>query len=145
MILAGLRKLGDSIRAEVKYMPILDDIMDHDVLGPVFREGEQKGIREGEQKGELKALRRIITQRFGQIPAAIDQRLSKLSTAELDELTARLLNAKNIEELFKRVNLNTAARSDRLPTPPIDPTRHTKAILNTPRLSHIVTCKLLTP
>jgi hypothetical protein len=63
------------------------------VLGPVFREGEQKG--------ELKALRRIITQRFGQIPAAIDQRLSKLSTAELDELTARLLNAKNIEELFK--------------------------------------------
>jgi hypothetical protein len=49
----------------------------------------------------LKALRRIITQRFGQIPAAIDQRLSKLSTAELDELTARLLNAKNIEELFK--------------------------------------------
>jgi predicted transposase YdaD len=101
MILAGLRKLGDSIRAEVKYMPILDDIMDHDVLGPVFREGEQKGIREGEQKGELKALRRIITQRFGQIPAAIDQRLSKLSTAELDELTARLLNAKNIEELFK--------------------------------------------
>src|ERR1700685_515285 len=26
MILAGLRKLGDAIRAEVKQMPILDDI-----------------------------------------------------------------------------------------------------------------------
>ncbi len=43
-------------------MPILNDIMDHDVLGPIFREGKeegkQEGLREGLQKGELAILRR---------------------------------------------------------------------------------------
>jgi hypothetical protein len=71
--------------------------MDHDLFGPIFREGEQKGKLEG----EFARLRRIITQRFGKIPVGIDQRLSNLSHAELDDLTARLLNAKTIEELFK--------------------------------------------
>ncbi len=39
LILGGPRKLGDSIRNEVKGMPILDDIMDHDVIGPAIRQG----------------------------------------------------------------------------------------------------------
>ena len=86
-------------------MPILDDIMDHDLFGPIFREGKLEGKlegrQEGRQEGELAVLRRILTLRFGKIPAAIDERLSKLSTAELDDLTPRLLNAKSIEELFK--------------------------------------------
>ena len=94
MILAGLRKLGDSIRAEVKHMPILDDIMDHDLLGPIFREGEHKG--------ELKILRRTIAQRFGNIPATIDERLSKLSIPELEDLGLHLLDAKTLHELFNR-------------------------------------------
>ena len=47
MILAGLRKLGDSIRTEMKHMPILDDIMDHDIIGPAIREGLQKGATGG--------------------------------------------------------------------------------------------------
>ncbi len=40
MILAGLRELEDSIRAEVKDMPILNDIMDHKVFGPLIRQGQ---------------------------------------------------------------------------------------------------------
>jgi predicted transposase YdaD len=54
MILAGLRKLADSVRTEVKHMPILDDIMDHDVIGPAIREGIQKGLKEGRQEGRKK-------------------------------------------------------------------------------------------
>jgi hypothetical protein len=64
MTLAGLRKLGESVRAEIKHMPILDDIMDHDVLGPAIREGMQKG----RQEGELTILRRLLTKRFGDLP-----------------------------------------------------------------------------
>jgi hypothetical protein len=44
IILAGLRKLGDSIRTEVKHMPILDDIMDHDVIGPAIRQGRREEV-----------------------------------------------------------------------------------------------------
>jgi hypothetical protein len=94
MILAGLRKLGDSIRTEVKHMPILDDIMDHDVIGPA--------IREGLMKGELRVLRGQIGKRFGSVPAWVDARLTKLSSSELEALSLRLLDAKSIEELFNR-------------------------------------------
>jgi predicted transposase YdaD len=107
-ILAGLRKLGDAIRAEVKHMPILDDIMDHDLLGPAIRQGMQKGlelglkqgVQQGVQRGELTILRRQLAKRFGALPAAIDERLSTLSTAQLEDLSVRLFDVKSIDELF---------------------------------------------
>jgi len=98
MILGGLRKIADSIRAEVKYMPILDDIMDHDVIGPAIREGMQQGL----QQGEITILRRQLNKRFGALPSWIYERLTKLSTAELEDISLRLLDASSIEELFKR-------------------------------------------
>jgi predicted transposase YdaD len=100
MILAGLRKLGDTIKAEVKHMPILDDIMDHDVLGPAIREGMQKGLEQGVQRGELTILRRQLAKRFGALSPAIDERLATLSTAELEDLSVRLFDIKSIDELF---------------------------------------------
>ena len=110
MILAGLRKLGDLIRTEVTHMPILDDIMDHDVIGPAIREGLQKGLeqgleqgrQEGKQEGELTILRRQIGKRFGAPPSWLDVRLTKLSAAELEEVSLRLFDAKSIDELFSR-------------------------------------------
>ena len=64
MILAGLRRLDDSICTEVKHMPILDDIMDHGVIGPAIREGMRKGRLEGVQQGELTILRRQLDKRL---------------------------------------------------------------------------------
>jgi predicted transposase YdaD len=107
MLLAGLRKLGDSIRTEVKYMPILDDIMDHDVIGPTFREGQQQGRQEGRQEGvqegELTILRRLIGRRFGTPPPWVDERLAKLSIPELEDVSLRLFDAKSIDELFSHL------------------------------------------
>ncbi len=97
-ILAGLRKLGKAIRAEVKRMPILDDIMTHDVLGPAIR----KGRKEGRQEGELILLRGLIVQRFGVLPPRFDKRLTKLSVTELEEMSLRLFDAKSVDELFGR-------------------------------------------
>jgi hypothetical protein len=51
MILAGLRKLGTIIEREMEQMPILDDIMDHDVLGPERRRGIALGGAEGLTSG----------------------------------------------------------------------------------------------
>jgi predicted transposase YdaD len=102
MILAGLRKLGDSIRAAVKHMPILNDIMDHDVLGPIFREGKQEGLQEGVQQGELAILRRQLAKRFGTPPAWVEERLAKLSSPELEDLSLRLFDIQSIDEIFGR-------------------------------------------
>lgn len=92
LILSGLRHLGDAVRAEVKYMPILEDIMDHDLLGPL--------LRQGRQEGELVILRRLINKRFGPLPAWVDERLTQLSVPQLEDLSVRILDAKNLDELF---------------------------------------------
>jgi predicted transposase YdaD len=94
MILAGLRELEDSIREEAKQMPILNDIMDHKVFGPL--------IRQGRQEGELTILRGQLGKRFGTMPAWVDDRLAELSTAELEDLSLRLFDAKSLDELFLR-------------------------------------------
>jgi hypothetical protein len=106
IILAGLRKLKDTILTEVKHMPILNDIMDHGIIGPAIRQGVQQGVQQGGQQGvqqgELTILRRLILKRFGPLPAWADERLPTLSTAELEDLSLRLLEAQNLDELFSR-------------------------------------------
>jgi hypothetical protein len=92
MILSGLRNLEDVIRTEAKQMPILNDIMDHKVIGPA--------IRQGRQEGELAILRLQLVKRFGTLPNWAGERLAKLSTAELEELSLRLFDAKSLDEFF---------------------------------------------
>jgi hypothetical protein len=77
-------------------MPILTDIMDHEVLGPAIRQGRQEGRQEGRQD----VLRRQLQKRFGQIPAWVETRLTGLSAAGLDDLAVRILDASGLEELF---------------------------------------------
>lgn len=93
-ILAGLRRLGQVIQEEAKKMPILNDILDHDVIGPEYRrglrEGIQQGIEQGVQQGELKVSRRLIEKRFGTMPAWAEERLARRTATELEPLASGL-------------------------------------------------------
>jgi predicted transposase YdaD len=108
VILSGLRGLEEVIEGEIKNMPILNDIMDHKVLGREFKrgldeglqQGLQHGLQQGLQQGELKLVRKQIEERFGAIPAWADQRLSSYSAAELETLGVRLLHVNTLEELL---------------------------------------------
>jgi hypothetical protein len=89
MILAGLRHLEETVEQEARKMPILNDILDHKVLGREFK------------RGELTVLRRQIEKRFGAIPSWAEGRLAGRSAAELEELGVRVLDAESIEDLLK--------------------------------------------
>lgn len=91
-LLAGLRNMGELISEEASKMPITADIMDHDLFGPL--------IRKGQIEGELTILRRLIERRFGSIPDWAEERLLTQSTAELEELSVRLLDAPSLEQLL---------------------------------------------
>lgn len=109
MTLAGLRSLAGCVEQEASKMPILDDIMDHEVIGRERRrgieigrkEGRQEGRQEGQQEGELKLLCRQIEKRFGAIPASVTETLRGKSAAELEELGLRLLDASSLTELLQ--------------------------------------------
>lgn len=110
MILAGIRKLGEAVRKEAQNMPILDDIMNHDVIGPAIRQGLEQGLEQGIQKGSqlgrhdeaLAYTRRLLARRFGVLPTFVEGRLNHLSTDGLEDLGVRILDAGSLTDLFEQ-------------------------------------------
>lgn len=100
LILAELRHLGAIIEKETRNMPILDDIMDHEILGPAIRRGLQQGRQEGRQEGEQAIVMRQIEKRFGAVPVWARQRLEAMSAPDIEEAALRLLDAHSLEELL---------------------------------------------
>jgi hypothetical protein len=97
-ILAGLRRLAKTVERETRKMPIHIDILENEVLGPVF----MKGLQEGRQEGELTVVRLLIEKRFGALPSWASEKRAALSAPELEDLCKRVLDAKsvNLEELL---------------------------------------------
>lgn len=100
--IAGLRRLGDIIGREVKQMPILEDIMDHDLFGPKLRKAHAEGQSQGKSQGQLALLLRMADRKFGRIPAATRKRLESLKPLQLERACLRLLDAKKLEDIFGR-------------------------------------------
>ncbi len=87
-------------------MPILDDIMDHQIIGPAIRQGRSEGRSEGRLEGRIEGtldiLRELITDRFGAPSPETEERLAKMSVAELKGLGVRLMHVKSLNELFNQ-------------------------------------------
>ena len=77
-------------------MPILNDILSHEVIGPAILQGRQ----EGRLEGRLEILKRQLEKCFGPIPAWLEPRLATLSTSEDDEVAIRILDTERLEDLF---------------------------------------------
>ena len=97
LLLAGLRRLEETVEREIRNMPIYIDILENKVLGPPFK----RGLEQGQREGEVKIIRRLIEQRFGIIPTSVEERLAVLSAAELEELSVRILDARSIQDLLE--------------------------------------------
>ncbi len=75
-------------------MPILDDIMDHELLGPMIRKARAE---EGRQ-----IVLRQIEKRFGPLPPWVQTRLDGMQIDEIESAALRLLDAGTLEELLGR-------------------------------------------
>jgi predicted transposase YdaD len=93
MILAGLRNLAGFVKEESERMPILEDFTDHDLFGPMLRQGRI----EGERDFFLKQMNK----RFGPVPGWASERIGQLGKEELEELGLRFLDVQSLEELFR--------------------------------------------
>ena len=93
MILSGLRGLEEVVEEEIRKMPILNDIMDHKVLGREYKRGAQEEA--------LTISRRLVEKRFGAIPTWAEERLNSFPITELETLSVRVLDAKSLEDLLK--------------------------------------------
>ena len=62
--------------------------------------GVQQGIQQGMQLGEALLLQRLLTRRFGELPAAQQAKLSAATPAQLETWGDRVLDASSLDEVF---------------------------------------------
>jgi|SRR5947209_6000660 len=116
--------MEELVEEEARKVPILKDISDHKVLGREYKRGKEEGKQEGKAEGKLEGkaegklegklegkqqgaheealaiLRRLLEKRFGPLPTGAMDRLSSQTVPELEELTLRLLDARNLADLL---------------------------------------------
>jgi len=82
-------------------MPVHFNLAENEILGPTYLKGLAEGEQKGRHAGEVAILRRQIEKRFGRMPARAVKRLASRSTAELEELSERVLDAASLDDLLK--------------------------------------------
>ncbi|MFA5496097.1 MAG: hypothetical protein WC247_15105 [Porticoccaceae bacterium] len=63
-------------------------------------EGREEGIQIGEERGRAAVLTRLLTLKFGELPAEVRQRLERAAEGELDGWAERVLFVENLDEVF---------------------------------------------
>jgi hypothetical protein len=63
-------------------------------------EGMQRGLQEGRREGEVVVLSRLLSKRFGELPAPVSARLRSAPAEQLESWAERLLEAASLDELF---------------------------------------------
>lgn len=65
-----------------------------------LRQGLERGREQGRREGEAQLLRRLLEQRFGDLPKWVDARLQDALPAQIEGWAGRLLEARSLKSLF---------------------------------------------
>lgn len=65
-----------------------------------LQQGLQLGLQQGVQEGEIRALRRQLARRFGELPAWAEEQLRDTPLERLELWSERLLEAVSLEAVF---------------------------------------------
>ena len=67
-------------------------------------EGKEQGLaqgkKQGRQEGEVILLKRLLTHRFGDLPAWVEAQLESATTETLEQWGERILDAETLKEIF---------------------------------------------
>lgn len=65
-----------------------------------MQKGLQQGLQQGLSQGETRVVRRLLTRRFGPLPAWVEERLQRADAAQLERWADRVLEAATLEAVF---------------------------------------------
>jgi Domain of unknown function (DUF4351) len=83
---------------EIKVM--LSDRLEQWALAYIA-EGELKGKLEGRQEGEMLALQKLLSKRFGAIPADITRLIANAPVESIERWLDRIIDAQQLADIFK--------------------------------------------
>lgn len=104
VILSRLRKLEITVKEESEKMALVFNIMENDVLRPLFiqaqQESEQRGEMRGERKGKEDTLLSMMQRRFGPLPEMVVTRINSADLTTIEAWLERIFDANSIDELM---------------------------------------------
>ncbi|HIJ82783.1 MAG: DUF4351 protein [Magnetococcales bacterium] len=104
VILSRLRRLETVVKTEAEEMSLTFNVMENDVLRPLFvraqMDGELVGEQRGRQEGEAKILTRQLQRRFGNLPEWANEKIAKAEPSLLEEWSLRILDAQSLDDVF---------------------------------------------
>jgi hypothetical protein len=66
-----------------------------------MQQGMQQGLQQGMQQGEAVALQKLLSRRFGVVPAEVVNQISAASAEQIDAWLDRVLDAPSLDAMFK--------------------------------------------
>lgn len=70
-------------------------------LAQQWQEGNEQGIGQGVQQGESTLLCRLLTRRFGALPAALQQRIGQATPTQIEAWFDSAIDAPSLHEVFQ--------------------------------------------
>ncbi|MBF0161596.1 MAG: DUF4351 domain-containing protein, partial [Magnetococcales bacterium] len=96
VILSRLRRLETVVKTEAEEMALTFDVMENDVLRPLF----VKVQMDSRQEGEARMLARLLQRRFGDLPTWASEKIAKAEPPVLEEWSLRILDAPTLESVL---------------------------------------------
>ncbi|MBF0148278.1 MAG: DUF4351 domain-containing protein [Magnetococcales bacterium] len=100
VILSRLRRLETEVKKEAEKMALTFNVMENDVLRPLFLQERMDGEQKGRHEGEAAILTRQLQQRFGDLPPWASQKIADADLATLENWSLRILDAPTLESVL---------------------------------------------
>ena len=68
------------------------------------QEGMEKGIQKGRQEGKQEVLIKLLSTKFGSVPAELERRIYLLEDQKLEELVTHIFEYQSLEEVRERLH-----------------------------------------
>ncbi|MBF0421128.1 MAG: DUF4351 domain-containing protein [Magnetococcales bacterium] len=81
-------------------MSLTFNVMENDVLRPLFMQAQMDSKQEGRQEGEAVLLTRLLQRRFGPVPEWANEKIAKADLSSLEEWSLRIFDAQSLDDVF---------------------------------------------
>ena len=78
-----------------KHVPALEKAFED-----VRNQGLERGLEQGREQGKTELLCRLLSRRFGPLPAEVETRLARATAADIDAWSLRILDAGTLADVF---------------------------------------------
>ena len=96
LILSRLRRLETVVKKEAEEMALTFNVMENDVLRPLF----VKAQMDSKQEGKAEMLTHLLQRRFGDLPPWASQKIADAELSTLEEWSLRILDATTLESVL---------------------------------------------